>query len=207
MADRIDQGFQRHRTWILLTLLLIAGGIAVVVLERRTVVLTDPRPIPLNEPDFIMDGAVISQYDTEGALRYRLTAEQIRHFEAEALTGMLRPNISLHDAAQPPWQVSARKGTLHRPGPGAGEEIVKLEEEVILAQTRRDGRWISLSTHALVIYPDRQFAETDQDVTIDTHIGRTTATGLKGDFRLGTISLTSTNDRPVHTVVKPEQFK
>lgn len=207
MADRDDQGFSRHRTWILLTLLLVAGGIALVVLERRTMVLPPPLPTPEEEPDFVMEGAVVSQFDTDGLLRYRLSAEEIRHFEAEALTRMLGPNISLHDHGQAPWHVSARLGTLHRPGPGAGEESVRLEQDVVLQHTARNGRWIRLTTQALVLYPDRQFAETDQNVTIDSQIGRTTATGLKGDFRLGTISLTSTPDRPVHTVVDPEQFR
>jgi lipopolysaccharide export system protein LptC len=197
----------RYRSWILLVLLLGAGGIALVVLDRRSAPLTGPPPIPAGEPDFIMEGALISQFDVDGQLRYRLMAEEIRHFEADSLTRMLQPRLSLHDGAEPVWQVSARVGTLHRPERGAGEESVTLVDEVVVEQTLPGGERVSLRTHALLLYPDRQYAETDQDVTIDTHVGRTTATGLKGDLRLGTLSLDSTGDRPVHTILQPEHFK
>jgi lipopolysaccharide export system protein LptC len=206
MAERSQYRFLYNRTWILLVLLLIAGGIAILVLDRRAAPLTIP-VLPDGEPDFIMEGALISQFDTDGFLRYRLVAEEIRHFEAEALTRMLQPRISLHDGADSVWQVSARLGTLHRPAEDTGEESVTLADEVLVEQTLRSGERVSLSTQALLLFPDRQYAETDQDVMIDTHVGRTTATGLKGDLRLGTLSLHSTGDRPVHTILQPEHFK
>jgi lipopolysaccharide export system protein LptC len=206
MAEPNQHRYPYNRTWILLVLLLIAGGIAIVVLERQSTRLTDPPPMSQGEPDFIMQGAQISQFDVEGHLRYQLAAEEIRHFEIDALTRMLQPRITLHDGADAVWQVRARTGTLHRPEENANEESVTLADEVVVEQTR-NGERVSLSTQSLLLYPNRQYAETDQDVTIETHVGRTTATGLKGDLRLGTISLHSTGDRRVHTIVQPEHFR
>jgi lipopolysaccharide export system protein LptC len=57
------------------------------------------------------------------------------------------------------------------------------------------------------LYPARQYAETDQDVMIDSHIGRTTATGLEGDLQLGMLRFFSSRSARVHTVLLPEQFK
>lgn len=210
MAEPNSYRYSSNRTWILLVLLLVAGGIAIVVLERRATPLTDPAAMPHGEPDFVMEGVLISQFDVAGRLRYQLVAEEIRHFESESLTRMMQPRISLHDGedgAEPVWRVSARVGTLHRPDESAGEESITLADEVVVEQTLRGGERVSLSTQALLLYPDRQYAETDQDVTINTHVGRTTATGLKGDLQLGTISLHSTGDRPVYTVLHPEHFK
>jgi lipopolysaccharide export system protein LptC len=207
MADTDPPRAPYHRTWILLVLLLVPAAISLLVLERRVAPLTGPPAMPQTEPDFVMEAPRISQFGPDGLLQYRLSAAEIRHFEDEALTRMLEPRLTLHRGDDPPWQVSARLGTLHRPDPGAGEDRVSLEEDVVVEHTLPAGERISLSTKALVLYPDRQYAETDQDVMIDSHIGRTTASGLKGDLRLGTISLQSTRDAPVHTVLQPQHFR
>ncbi len=65
------------------------------------------------EPDLYMENAVISQFQDDGTLQYRLTAQQVRAFDAHRHAELINPNLSLHSPAAPPWQVSARRGTLH----------------------------------------------------------------------------------------------
>jgi lipopolysaccharide export system protein LptC len=207
MANASPPRSRYDRTWILLVLLLIPAIISLFVLERRVAPLTQPPAAPQTEPDFIMEGAEVSQFGTDGLLQYRLRADEIRHFENDSLTRMVEPRLMLHQGDDAPWQVRARTGTLHRPDPGLGEERVSLEEDVVIEHALPGGERVSLSTQALILYPDRQYAETDRDVMIDSHIGRTTASGLKGDLGLGTISLHSTRDAPVHTVLQPEHFR
>ena len=64
-----------------------------------------------------------------------------------------------------------------------------------------------MRTPALYLYPDRQYAETDQDVIIDTDVGRTKAVGLQGDLQQGLLNLFSSADQRVHTIVLLGQFK
>lgn len=209
MAEQL-QDPARHpvnRTWIMLILLLVAAGIALLVIERRVVPPVPPIEAPQGEPDFFMEGARISQFGPAGSLQYRLAAREIRHFEAEGVTHMLEPQLTLHHEDDPPWLVSARLGTILRAEIGDTAEQIELRDDVVLEHTLRDGERVSLTTRTLRLYPDRQYAETDQDVTIATQVGRTTATGLKGDFRLGTIILLSTGDEPVHTILEPEHFR
>jgi lipopolysaccharide export system protein LptC len=102
--------------------------------------------------------------------------------------------------------VSAGEGVLRRP-PGADEESVSLHQDVTLEQTRADGEQIRMVTPLLRLYPRRQYAETEQDVMIESLFGRTTSVGLEGDLQLGVLKFFSTDDRPVRTVLQPEQFK
>lgn len=208
-----DSGAQRrpprsNRTWIMAVLVLGVAGAALLVLERRAGTPVEVTPVPSpGEPDFFMEGAVVHQYRDDGTLEYRLQAAQIRHFEARAETHLSAPELAMHHPDQAPWLAKARTGVLRRPPAGAPEETVSLRRDVTLEQTRADGEFVRLTTSALDVYPRRQYARTNQDVMIDSLVGRTTAYGLEGDLQLGTLSLHSSDQARVHTVLQPEQFK
>ena len=76
-----------------------------------------------------------------------------------------------------------------------------------MAQQFPDGRSFELRTPSITLYPDREYAETDQDVMITTHAGRTTAVGLQGNLNQGLLQLSSNDERRVHTILLPDQFK
>lgn len=160
-------------------------------------------------PDLTMTGAEILQFEADGSLKYRLEAERIRYFERRRLTRLEAPRLRLYDPQQPPWLVTSRHGYLRRRGgvDQTPEEIVYLRETVVLAQQFDDGRHLELSTEALYLYPDRRYAETDQDVMIDTNAGRTLASGLQGELDKGLMRLYSNAAEQVHSIVLPGQFK
>lgn len=209
-SDAVLHRAGRHnRTRVMLALVLVVAGVALLVMERSAgpPVPTLP-PAPLEgEPDIYMEAPVVSQYREDGSLEYRLVAQRASHFEGAAMTRLARPRLTLFRQARTPWTVSARDGTLRRPLPGMGEEAVALEGDVVLEQTRADGEQVRLTTESLRLYPQRQYAETDQDVMIESLFGRTMATGLEGDLQLGMLKLFSGNGRRVRTVLQPEHFK
>ena len=64
-----------------------------------------------------------------------------------------------------------------------------------------------MSSPQLYIYPDRQYAETDQAVMIDTNAGRTKAVGLAAYLDRSVLELSSNETQRVHSIVLPYQFK
>jgi len=193
--------------------------VASALLTTAAVLLWDPlrQPSPPQQPattvtglpDLTMEGAEILQFQPDGTLKYRLKADRIRYFEPRRLTRLEAPRLRLYDPEQPPWTITSRHGYLRRRGgiDQTPEEVVYLREAVTLAQSFDDGRRLELSTETLYLYPDRRYAETDQDVMIDTNAGRTLAGGLQGELDRGLMRLYSNATEQVHTIVLPGQFK
>lgn len=202
-----ERNGRSNRTWIMLVLVLGVAGVALLVMERSAgpPVSVLPTPALQGEPDIYMEAPVVSQYRPDGTLEYRLVAARASHYQRDAVTRLREPHFTLLRPGTAPWTVSARTGSLQRVS--ATEEIVSLDENVTLEQSRADGRQIRLTTPYLRLYPRRQYAETDRDVMIQGLFGQTTATGLEGDLQSGTLELYSTADSPVRTVLQPEQFK
>ncbi|HEX7036827.1 MAG TPA: LPS export ABC transporter periplasmic protein LptC [Pseudomonadales bacterium] len=207
-APTDGRGGRYTRAWIMLVLVLAVAVVALVGIDRSAGPAIPPLPSrPLTgEPDIYMESPEVSQFRTDGSLEYRLLAANAQHFQPDARTLLRAPDLTLFRADAPPWSVRADRGTLQRP-PGAAEETVLLQGGVVLRATRLNGDPMRLLTERLTLYPRRQFAETDQDVMIQGRFGQTTATGLAADLQLGVIRLFSAEDRPVVTVLEPEQFK
>ena len=81
------------------------------------------------------------------------------------------------------------------------------ELKVCVAYEGDDGRRYDLRTPNITIYPDREYAETDQNVMITTHAGRTKAVGLQGSLDKGLLKMFSSDEQRVHTIILPHQFK
>lgn len=197
------------RAWIMLVMVLGAAAVALLVVERSAGPPVSPAPAPAleGEPDIYMKSPEVAQYRPDGSLEYRLDARSASHYQGDDLTRLGRPRLTLYRRDGPPWTVTARHGSLRRPPLGAREETVALNDGVTLEQTRDNGERIQLTTPALRLYPQREYAETDRDVKIDSLFGSTTATGLTGDLQGGRLELRSTNGNRVHTILQPEQFK
>ena len=161
------------------------------------------------EPDLYIKDATISQFRPNGQMKYRLLSPHIRHFERNDLTRLAAPRLTLHNDSNPPWQIESETGYIRRRAGNSGppEEVVFLRKNVLLEQRYDDGRRLRLETPSLYIYPDRSYAETEQNVMIDTDVGRTTAVGLQGDLQRGLLKLSSSEQQRVHTIILPGQFK
>jgi len=190
-------------------LLVLFGCLALFVSlgEWKRVDITSEQPVSAGEPDLLMEQATITQYGQDGSVSYRLLSSEVRHYEAEQITHLTAPTLTLNRAPQPPWFARSDEGLVHdtsTPGDNTSE-VILLREDVHLEQ--REPNKIEVTSPSLYVYPDRQFAETDQPVMIDTSAGRSYAVGLSGDLNTGLFKLSSIESQRVHTIVLPGQFK
>jgi lipopolysaccharide export system protein LptC len=175
----------------------------------------EPTPLPPElhgEPDVYMEDSVITQFNEDGNIRYRLASAEITYFETDNLTDLEEPVLDLHQPPpNPPWNASAMRGSITQRLNDADvlEEQLFLHENVVLKRgfDIDDQRHIMMKTSALYIYPERQFAETDQAVIIETASALTKAVGFQGDLERGWMKLSSTAAQRVHIIVLPHQFK
>ena len=147
------------------------------------------------EPDVYLEDGDILQYRADGSLHFRLRAARVSYFLGDAATELDRPELELHDAAAPPWRLTAASGEMRR-----GEEEVVFRGTVTLRQDRHDG-FTEVTTEELVLYPQRQFARVDEPVMIATPAHRATAGGLEADLQSGRMALFSSTQQRVAIVV------
>lgn len=159
------------------------------------------------EPDLYLRNARITQYQHDGSVKYELESEQILHFDERAHTELTRPHLLLHNNQTYPWDIQAQVGRVEvLPTKSGTEEVVYLSGDVVMDNNHPESRLI-VRSQAMTIYPDRQFVETNQSVTIDTDIGQTLAEGMQGDLQGGLLKLFSTPARKVQTTVRPKNFR
>jgi lipopolysaccharide export system protein LptC len=194
---------------IIAVLLIVAAGVWYVTDSSGIESDAEDEAVITNEPDLYGRDIELTQFHADGTLHYRMNADAIRQFDADELTRMTAPTLHLTSPDQPPWDVESRHGYIRkRPNlDGLPEDVVYLREDVRMVQDRPQNGLVTLRSEAFYIYPGRQYAETDQDVMIDTNVGRTKAGGLRADLESGRLELTSGPTLRVHTIVLPEQFK
>ena len=170
----------------------------------------DPPPPELaGEPDIYMESAVISQFQDDGTLQYRLAAQQVRTFDDDRRAYLVGPDFSLYSPTAPPWRVSAREGDLYGFGEDADARVgvLVLSGDVVLHQTDPGRGFTTVRTTELTVRPEPRYAETERDVMIETEAGRTFAQGLKADLERRILNLQADADGPVHTIVLPAQSR
>lgn len=156
------------------------------------------------EPDLYMERAGITQFQDDGSIGYRLAVREARHFEGQGFTQLLEPDLELHNATEPPWRITSKRGEIQATASG---EQVRLRDSVLVRHEDSGSGHMTIRCEALDIYPERKYAETEGDVMIDTDVGRTAARGLQADLARGTMRLSFGTDAAVHTIVEPEQFR
>lgn len=188
---------------IVLSALILAFAITIDwhLTESESTDIPDPLR---NEPDLYMLNATIEQYDAAGQLQHTLAASRFTRFPLTDLTTMQKPAMSLAgESNDKPWKITAEEGRI-LPGSNFREEIVELWSNVLAIQTDSDGAFVNIQTNSLTVYPEREYAETDEKVFIDNEMGRTTAAGMKAFLDTGRFMFFSTPEDRVVTIYLPE---
>ncbi|NKC00930.1 MAG: LPS export ABC transporter periplasmic protein LptC [Pseudomonadales bacterium] len=162
-----------------------------------------------SQPDVYGKGVRYHQLHPDGSLHYRLNAARIEQYYDREFTEMQAPRVHLLSANQPPWDIESKIGTIRQAVTrgGAKEDVVFLNEDVEMVQKHPENGTMTLRSEVFQLFPDRQYAQTDQDVIIDSEVGRTVAAGMVADLETGILTLSSDSTQRVHTIVLPEQFK
>jgi len=172
------------------------------------------------EPDTYGQVVRFRQLRADGSMHYQLVAESIRQYDEDELTRMRVPKLHLTSPTASPWDIQAERGILNKKSnpQGEPEDVVFLRENVEMSQEHPTNGQLVLRSEAFYVFPDRNFAQTHEDVMIDTAVGRTRAAGMTADLSSGVLHLISRpgivdldgqphGKQRVHTIILPEQFK
>ncbi|MBB3231548.1 LPS export ABC transporter periplasmic protein LptC [Halomonas stenophila] len=128
------------RTWLLLVLLALGGGLA--LLDQREA--SRPGAVPRDaagEPDYFLEDARLTRFDVQGRPHQRLETPRLVHTPDDDVTRLATPDVRLRDDSGRRWLATAARGRL-----GAGGNPLLLEGDARLSAPRE--RW-HLETEAL----------------------------------------------------------
>ncbi|MEX6502387.1 LPS export ABC transporter periplasmic protein LptC [Pseudomonas zhanjiangensis] len=147
-----------------------------------------------NAIDFYVVDARTVQYQADGKLHYELKTAKVEHIKASDMTLLTLPDLRLYRGSEHPWHVTSARGEVAP----AGQEV-ELIDQVRVERTDAKGRPTILTTSRLTVFPDKEYAQTQQAVRIDAANGVTTAQGMKAYLNDGRMLLLS-NVRGQHEV-------
>ena len=136
------------------------------------------------DPDFYMTDVDSIQYNLNGDPEYQLSSNEISHYPHNDITDITLPHIIMYQEDGSPWRLSALRGRIL-----PGGDVVELWDEVQVKYEPLDDSPAQLTTESLRIFPDKEYAESDQAVMIETQQGTTTAIGLQADLKTNRMKL------------------
>jgi lipopolysaccharide export system protein LptC len=151
------------RRELLIGLLLAAAGLA--AWWYRLSAPPEPTRVPSAErtPDYIVDDLTALTMDAFGRPQRRLATPRLRHFADDDSSELETPRLVLLDDDAPPWHVRSEWGWVL----AAGNEVL-LQGAVRAERASAPGiEPLTMTTSALLLLPDDDYAETDRFVEIE----------------------------------------
>jgi lipopolysaccharide export system protein LptC len=144
--------------------------------------------------DFYVINADTVQYQVNGKRHYTMTADKLEHLSASDVTLLTKPDLQLYRGTPLPWHIQSERGEVSP----AGTEV-ELIDSVRVARTDARGRPTIITSTRMTVFPQKQYAQTEQAVRIEAANGVTTAVGMKAYLNDGRMLLLS-NVRGQHEV-------
>jgi lipopolysaccharide export system protein LptC len=168
MRERLTQG--------LAVLLLVLLAAASYWYSRTLGGAPPPPPLP-GTPDFTAHKLVLTQFDALGRAKFKLFAEEMKHYPDDDTAELLRPRAVSLRPDQP--QVEVRAETARSEN---STEVVHLQGSVVVTRAAAaDSPPLRVDTEYLKVLPDRDQYSTDRPVQVLRGDSRIDATGMELD--------------------------
>ena len=126
------------------------------------------------------------QYLPDGGLQYEMTADKVEHIKATDVTLLTTPDLQMYRGSEFPWHVQSERGEVNPDG-----TEVELIDSVRITRFDEKNRRTLITTTRMTVFPQQQYAQTEQDVRIDGAGGVSTGKGMKAYLKESRIHLLS----------------
>lgn len=136
--------------------------------------------------DYYATNARAKQFLPDGGVQYEMTADRVDHMRASEVTMLTKPDMQLYRGTVYPWHVQSERGEVNPDG-----TEVELIDNVRVARTDQKNRATVITSSRMTVFPQKQYAQTEQDVRIEGAGGVSTAKGMKAYLNDSKINLLS----------------
>ncbi|HSQ10323.1 MAG TPA: LPS export ABC transporter periplasmic protein LptC [Burkholderiaceae bacterium] len=135
-------------------------------------------PVSREEPDVVVDGATLTQFDAQGRATNKLIGDRVMHYPSDDRVEVIRPRMISLRADQP--QLDARAN--HARVEDGGARVVLTGDVTVIRAAGKDGEPpMRLSTERLVALPDVEQFSTDAPAEIERGGSRINSVGMDYD--------------------------
>lgn len=115
-----------------------------------------------HDPDYIMHNFETTQTDASGALRYKLAAQEMKHFPDKDTTDLVKPRFTRFAKDKPYTRLEGDIGYVS----SDGEQVDVLGNVLVLREAFGEKGVMTMETDVLKILPNEEYATTDRPVVI-----------------------------------------
>lgn len=141
------------RDWSVRALAIILLGAMASVSYWYSVLLRQggdtPTAVP-NTPDFVVETLSMTQFDAQGRARYRLFADELRHYANSEEIALTRPHLITLYPDSPQVRAQAEQGLVQ----GGGERVDMTGSVKVIREGDADNPALTLLTESLTAWPD-----------------------------------------------------
>ena len=138
-----------------------------------------------HDPDFIVSKFSATTLNEQGTPRFMVAAQKMLHYPDDDSTHLQAPRLTSLSADRPALYASANSGTIS----GKGDEIFLHDEVKLVRAASSKQSELVFTTSYLHVIPDREWAGTDQPVSMVDARNRINAIGMQLDNKARVIKL------------------
>jgi lipopolysaccharide export system protein LptC len=144
-----------------------------------------------SEPDYLNKGLSLENYGSKGQLNQQIESESATHFPHNNSVVFEQPKIILRQGSTPQWGITSSNGQLIQ------DKQLVLIGNIQIVPMQKDAGAFSLSTETLNIDLDKQIADTDSKVLIESDQTKLTAIGMNMNMN-NQVTLFKSKVRGIH---------
>lgn len=170
-----------------LFLLMLLAGLTLWLRQTIKPPAAGETRAPRASPDYIVEGFTATRLGTDGKPLYTLAAQKMIHFPRDNTTQLIAPAFSQFDPVQPPLRISAQNGFVSRDG----EHVYLTRNVIVVREAGPNIEKVTARTESLHLQPDRDLAESDMPVSVDSATLKFTANKMRLDNKSRILKLNS----------------
>jgi len=177
----------RLRSWLpLIPLLLLLGATYWLNLQVQSPGSSSNKNLR-HDPDYVMDNFTATTLDEKGKIRFLMSAKKMWHYPDDDVTLLEAPRLESLANELVPIKMSALTGEIS----SKGEEVLLRNDVIIVRPAFANRSELTFKTEYLRVFPNKDFADTNQAVTLLEANSTLHAVGMELDNKTRSIKFLS----------------
>ncbi|MBA3660694.1 MAG: LPS export ABC transporter periplasmic protein LptC [Gammaproteobacteria bacterium] len=170
--------------------LLLFFSLLVISIALWTTILSLKRKTPVtlskvSKPDAYMENVIAQIMDKQGKLKMKIVTPKVVYYSDKNISHLTTPTITLYRRSTWPWYISSKTAEAID-----GIERINFYEDVAIQHPADQSNPATLiNTTTLVVFPNKQIAQTEAAITFCQPNLKVTAKGMFADMDKGSIKL------------------